>query len=614
MRVWSVLLLAAISCSEAEVEPPPENHDVAEPVPETPLEFEWIFEEPPLWPPEKALPLVVALHGRGSTPEAMLELIDLSTPARVVAPRGHLAAGDGYAWFPPGPEGRDLPDIERITRGLADVVRMARRKFRTTGMPVFTGFSQGGAVTYAMTSYRPDLLRAGVPIGGWLPTKHYPKRLPLDVKGGPQLIAMHGEADDVIVVTQTLEAVRAFENAGWRARAATYPDIKHSIPQSMRKDLIAVLDRAVSGQPLLAPNTEHVPGWAGFVRVAEADDAWAETRGSTLSRQLIADSARRTVKVIVATGEVTISRADSDASRERYCAESAVRAWNAELCDALDARTCQGEECTMAGYTSCSGILVGEGRLVTAGSCVAGLRGDDQLRAASRAVVPTRKGAAGKRLVFGELRLGKGDYQHGGVALGEEFPLDVAVIAVDDSELQLPRVPALGLIPSDGEVMFSVGYPDLSRRGEDGTAERHREGFGVPGVSMGRIADRNTAKLPLCSFDGRRETWNLAEPCPEGEIEYKGEPAWRGVITRRPVLSTNDATSEMRGAPLFDTSGRLYAIHVATIGGGNPDKVYSRKTRSVSVPIREALALIAAPAKFNPVDPQAEAPVPPAEK
>jgi len=268
----------------------------------------------------------------------------------------------------------------------------------------------------------------------------------------------------------------------------------------------------------------------------------------------------------------------------RTCTDPTVRAWNEDRCAGLEARTCEGDACSYHHFGNCSGLLMGEGRFLTAAHCVNGLTGE---RAAGSAVL-----AAGRegplRLTLGSIYSGKKDFDHhwvavDDVAVGRE-PLDLAVALIDDgglSPFESAPLPAIG-----GQV-FVLSYPRLEGRGSLAPDSVRPSGTLV--ASFGRLADANTTGAPLCNVDGMQEHWALAAACPVAEITLDGQQSWTGPISYRPALFTYDSVNGASGAPVFDTDGRLVAVNFTLASAVNPQDRFSADARMVATPAVTAL-------------------------
>jgi len=95
------------------------------------------------------LPLLVALHGNGDTPqnffETALDLLD--DPARVVLFKAPIAMGmNGGAWP------LDEDGVRRYGDALAAAIEVLAKTYPTIGDPVVFGFSGGGGLAYYLAA------------------------------------------------------------------------------------------------------------------------------------------------------------------------------------------------------------------------------------------------------------------------------------------------------------------------------------------------------------------------------------------------------------------------------------------------------------------------------
>jgi phospholipase/carboxylesterase len=193
---------------------------------------------------EAALPLIVALHGLGDRPENFIGLFgELPVQARVVAPHSHAPYGDGFAWFPPSSPMSD-ESAPAMASAADDIARFAADMARarpTLGKPIVTGFSQGGALSYAVAVRHADALAVSVPISGWLPPPLWPSEAPHDA---PRIFAFHGSADQRVPLERDRAGVDALQKAGFQMQFQVAQGVEHSIPTTTRQTVLALLATA----------------------------------------------------------------------------------------------------------------------------------------------------------------------------------------------------------------------------------------------------------------------------------------------------------------------------------------------------------------------------------
>lgn len=197
--------------------------------------------------PHESLPLVVALHGLGDTPEAFGELYaGFDGKARILLLGAPDAFGGGYSWFPFRPEASDeerAREISRAAERLAPMLPSLAAARPTRGKPILTGFSQGGMLSFAIAARHPELVACALPIGGVLPEALWP---PLDPKvRHPRIVALHGEDDTRVPIAPTRAGITALTARGYDARLEAFPGVGHQIPAAMRARYFELLHEAI---------------------------------------------------------------------------------------------------------------------------------------------------------------------------------------------------------------------------------------------------------------------------------------------------------------------------------------------------------------------------------
>ncbi|KIG15834.1 Phospholipase/carboxylesterase family protein [Enhygromyxa salina] len=198
--------------------------------------------------PAAELPMIIAIHGLGDSPEGFRGLLQgFDQPARVIVPRGLDAHGPGWSWFPirvSNVSSEDLQElaagIERAANTLAPMIEQLAATRPTTGKPIVTGFSQGGMLSFTLAIQHPQLLSAALPIGGWLPEPLWPAKAAADTAMIP-IIAFHGDADDRVPYPATVTAVDHLKQSGFVVELHSYAGVGHTIPRPMHADLMNAL-------------------------------------------------------------------------------------------------------------------------------------------------------------------------------------------------------------------------------------------------------------------------------------------------------------------------------------------------------------------------------------
>jgi phospholipase/carboxylesterase len=186
-------------------------------------------------------PLIVALHGLGDRPESFVGLFrEFPVPARVVAPHSRDAFSDGFMWFPPGDPSTDrsAPEMGRTADAIAVFIDHVAKARPTVGKPLIMGFSQGGALSYAVAARHPDAIAASFPVGGWLPAPLWPSKLP---QGARPIFAFHGTIDERVPLARGRQAALGLRDLGFDVHFEEIQGVGHAIPDPVREPLFAAL-------------------------------------------------------------------------------------------------------------------------------------------------------------------------------------------------------------------------------------------------------------------------------------------------------------------------------------------------------------------------------------
>jgi phospholipase/carboxylesterase len=190
------------------------------------------------------LPLVVAIHGLGATPESLAGLYEgLSAKARLVLPYGLDPYSSGYSWFAPTRASFE-PGTRHAADALAAMIERLSKRFPTRGKAVVTGFSQGGILSWALAARRPDLVRAAFPVSGIAVLPLFPASWP-EGQPKPTIHAFHGAADARLSIDDDRASVARARALGLSAELSEYPDVGHTVSPAMRRDLLRAIDASL---------------------------------------------------------------------------------------------------------------------------------------------------------------------------------------------------------------------------------------------------------------------------------------------------------------------------------------------------------------------------------
>jgi phospholipase/carboxylesterase len=198
---------------------------------------------------EARLPLVVALHGYGGSPENIAHIVDgLPVAVRLVAPHGALPAFSGWGWFSidaPLGSAQNGANVRTAADAVLTTVRRLTRTRPTCGRPIVLGFSQGAILSYALATMAPTELAAAFPLAGLLPGSLWPDHAP--PQSAP-IVAFHGDADERVPFASDQQTQQALIARGFAVELRTYPSVAHTIPPAMQSDLHRELERVIREQ------------------------------------------------------------------------------------------------------------------------------------------------------------------------------------------------------------------------------------------------------------------------------------------------------------------------------------------------------------------------------
>ena len=145
-----------------------------------------------------AAPVLLALHGRGGTAQAM-SFFAAQAPAawHVLAPQAPDPEDTGgYRWWPVSPQTlqAETPEVQRAAERLVEFIAAARREYHLEKNPLIgCGFSQGGALLSLLVQQQPALLA-----GAALLCSYVFELLPYAVMGSMPVLMVHGARDPII--------------------------------------------------------------------------------------------------------------------------------------------------------------------------------------------------------------------------------------------------------------------------------------------------------------------------------------------------------------------------------------------------------------------------------
>jgi phospholipase/carboxylesterase len=195
------------------------------------------------------LPMIVVLHGRGG--HAQIPggpFLGLTHPVRVIVPQAPDPLGDGWQWLPvyvgQGLVDRLSATLFQTSSRVAALIRTLMRSRPTVGLPIVTGFSQGGLLSLALAVHHDDVVGHAFPLACWLPPPLEPTYRREDLRF-PPIRSMHGTADPTIPIGPTRELFERLAALGYDVELEEFEGVVHTISDDENALFHAWLDEAV---------------------------------------------------------------------------------------------------------------------------------------------------------------------------------------------------------------------------------------------------------------------------------------------------------------------------------------------------------------------------------
>jgi phospholipase/carboxylesterase len=201
--------------------------------------------------PASPLPMIVAIHGLGATPENFLPVFEgLTVPARIILPRGPKPQGDGYSWFEMAAGTDRTRALLEAADEVSQFIEVMTHERPTSGKPVVTGFSQGGMLSFALALRHGELIHAAMPLSGMVPARLLEtvgSPSPSAPATTPRIVALHGGADRIFAADGVRTSVAALNAKGITVEFYVYPGVGHEVSDKMREDIHLELAGMIAG-------------------------------------------------------------------------------------------------------------------------------------------------------------------------------------------------------------------------------------------------------------------------------------------------------------------------------------------------------------------------------
>lgn len=182
------------------------------------IEFQnWIVRVRPAQSPKA--PLLLLLHGWTGDEDSMWVFVqNFPNDYWMLAPRAPYAAEQGgYTWRPPQTAGRGWPGMDDFRPAGEALIALVDAYAAESGLKVNSfdvmGFSQGAALTIALTLLYPERIRRAAVLSGFLPAGSEETLAKRPLSGRPIFVA-HGTRDELVKVEYAHRIVEALEGGG----------------------------------------------------------------------------------------------------------------------------------------------------------------------------------------------------------------------------------------------------------------------------------------------------------------------------------------------------------------------------------------------------------------
>ena len=177
----------------------------------TNISFEYIVKYSGNAETSASLPMLIALHGNGDTPDNFYEtaLDQLSIPARIILLKAPISMGRGTAWP------MDGLDLQRYTNAISEIIPLLQEKFPTKKQPALFGFSGGGVMAYYLSAAHPDQFSYIFPISGRLKQKNLVD-IQNKLNSNLKVFAFHGVQDKLVNISGGRTAYQLLQDRGTR--------------------------------------------------------------------------------------------------------------------------------------------------------------------------------------------------------------------------------------------------------------------------------------------------------------------------------------------------------------------------------------------------------------
>ena len=201
------------------------------------VSFEYIIKYSGEADASASLPMLIALHGNGDTPDNFFDtaLDQISIPARIILIKAPISMGRGTAWP------MDNTALQQYAKAIAEIIPLLQEKYPTKKQAALFGFSGGGVMAYYLSAAHPQQFSYIFPISGRL---NQQQLTGIENKNSHVLkvFAFHGIQDSVINISGGRTAYQLLQDRGTRISFKEFQGGHHGVFTNVKPEISRLLD------------------------------------------------------------------------------------------------------------------------------------------------------------------------------------------------------------------------------------------------------------------------------------------------------------------------------------------------------------------------------------
>ena len=201
------------------------------------VSFEYIVKYSGEADTSASLPMLIALHGNGDTPDNFYEtaLDQLSIPARIILLKAPISMGRGSAWP------HNNTNIQQYSDAIAEIIPLLQNNFPTKKQPALLGFSGGGAMAYHLTAAHPEHFSYIFPVSGNMKKQNL-AGLPRKNNRRLKVFAFHGAQDSLVNISGGRMAYQLLQGRGANIHFKEFQGGHLGIFTNMKDEITQLVD------------------------------------------------------------------------------------------------------------------------------------------------------------------------------------------------------------------------------------------------------------------------------------------------------------------------------------------------------------------------------------